>query len=104
MSATISLRAGSVHLPAAVADTYFRGLDAVIVLVRDGRLLILPVRQATAGGCLLKTRNAAGDRVAQARDVMEAHGLLDLSAADLPARWVAEDGALCADLPRPPHA
>jgi hypothetical protein len=101
MSARITLRDGSVYLPAEVVATYFRGIDAVIVLIREGRLMILPVRQATAGGCLLKLRNAVGDRVAQARDVFQDRGLLDLKLVDLPAYWVSEDGALCAELPLP---
>jgi len=71
----------------------------VIVLIRDRRLMILPVHQATAGGCLLKRRNAAGDRVAQARDVFLDRGLAQLAIADLPASWVSAEGALCADLP-----
>ncbi|MCO4055867.1 MAG: hypothetical protein HEQ16_17830 [Bosea sp.] len=99
MSAVVSLRDGSVYLPANVVATYFRGIDAVIVLIRESRLMILPVHQATAGGCLLKLRNAAGDRVAQARDVFQDQGLLGLELVDLPAKWVSEDGALCAVLP-----
>ena len=99
MSAVVTIRDGSVHLPAEVVATYFRGIDAVVVLIREGRLMILPVHQATAGGCLLKLRNAAGDRVAQARDVFQDRGLLSLQVQDLPAQWVSEEGALCAVLP-----
>lgn len=98
MTARIAVRDGSVYLPAEVVATYFPGIDAVIVLIRDSRLMILPVHQATAGGCLLKLRNAAGDRVAQARDVFLDRGLSGLAIADLPASWVSSEGALCADL------
>ncbi len=101
MTARVTLRDGSVYLPAEVVATYFRGIDAVVVLIRDGTLMVLPVHQATAGGCLLKLRNAAGDRVAQARDVFQDQGLLGLTLVDLPAQWVSEQGALCAALP--PH-
>jgi hypothetical protein len=100
MSALVTVRDGSVYLPAAVVATYFRGIDAVVVLIREGTLMILPVHQATAGGCLLKLRNAAGDRVAQARDVFQDQGLLSQNLVDLPAQWVSEQGALCAVLPR----
>ncbi|MAU52209.1 MAG: hypothetical protein CMN17_07485 [Roseovarius sp.] len=96
----ISLRDGAVYLPAAAVETYFRGIHSVIVLIRDDQLMILPVRQATAGGCLLKIRNAAGDRVVQARDVFQDMGLLDLEADNLPARWDSGAGALCAPLPK----
>lgn len=99
MTAVLSVRDGSVYLPAAVVETYFRGIAAVVVLIRDGMLMVLPVHQATAGGCLLKLRNAAGDRVAQARDVFQDQGLLDLNLTSLPANWVSEQGALCATLP-----
>jgi hypothetical protein len=99
MTATLGIRDGSVYLPASVVATYFRGIDAVVVLIRDDMLMVLPVHQATAGGCLLKLRNAAGDRVAQARDLFQDRGVLDLKVNDLPARWVTEQGALCATLP-----
>ena len=99
MSACVTLRDGSVYLSAAVVQTYFSGIDAVIVLIRDDRLMILPVHQATAGGCLLKRRNAAGDRVALARDVFQDRGLMGLAVVDLAAQWVSEEGALCAVLP-----
>lgn len=99
MTAVLSVRDGSVYLPAAVVETYFRRIASVVVLIRDGRLMILPVHQATAGGCLLKLRNAAGDRVAQARDVFQDRGLLGLSVTDLPANWISDQGALCAELP-----
>ena len=99
MTAVLTVRDGSVYLPAAVVETYFHGIAAVVVLIRDGALMILPVHQATAGGCLLKLRNAAGDRVAQARDVFQDQGLLGLTAVDLPAQWVSEHGAFCATLP-----
>lgn len=99
MSVVVTVRDGSVYLSAAVVQTYFRGIDSVVVLIREGTLMILPVHQATAGGCLLKLRNAAGDRVAQARDVFQDQGLLGVTLADLSAQWVSEQGALCAVLP-----
>ncbi|MBY0362106.1 MAG: hypothetical protein K2X45_09385 [Phreatobacter sp.] len=99
MSATLSVRQGSVYLSAEVVEIYFAGVDAVIVLIRDNLLMVMPVHQATAGGCLLKLRNARGDRVASARDVFQDQDLLDLIADELPARWVSSEGALCAELP-----
>lgn len=99
MTARVDVRAGTVYLPAAVVQTYFRGIDAVILLIREGRLQILPVHQMAAGGCLLKIRNAAGDRVATAPDAFAAHGLADWSGQGLAARWSAEHGALLVDLP-----
>ena len=99
MTARVGVRGGSVYLPAEVYDRYFAGVQAVIVLIRDGSLQILPVRQMAAGGCLLKIRNAAGDRVATAPDVFHARGLADWRQDGLAARWSSELGALLVDLP-----
>jgi len=95
----IAVKEGTIYLPRAVVDTYFNGIDAVIVLIREGELLVVPVHQATAGGCLLKVRNAAGDRVVQARDVFQDGGLLDFATDALAVGWRADKGALCAALP-----
>ncbi|MDP3409764.1 MULTISPECIES: hypothetical protein [Bosea] len=99
MSSGIAVRDGSVYLPAPVVETYLQGVAAVVVLIRDQTLMVLPVHHATAGGCLLKQRNAAGDRVAQARDVFQAHGLLAMAVSDLPVHWNSEMCALCAPIP-----
>lgn len=94
----ISIRAGAIYLPRDVVDTYFQGIDAVIVLLQQGELMIMPVHQATSGGCLLKIKNVAGDRVAHARDVFQDQDMLDFAAEDIAAKWESEKGALCADL------
>ncbi|KPH82950.1 hypothetical protein [Bosea vaviloviae] len=99
MSIGIAVRDGSVYLPAPVVETYLQGVAAVVVLIRDQTLMVLPVHHATAGGCLLKQRNAAGDRVAQAHDVFQAHGLLAMAVSDLPVHWNSEMCALCAPIP-----
>ena len=98
MSASLSIRKGSIYLPVEVCDTYFRGLDAVIVLIREGALNILPVQQMRAGGYLLKIRNSSGDRVVSAPDVFFEHDLCDWEAADLSAAWSSESGALICPL------
>ena len=94
MTARVTVRNGSVYLDRRTVDRYFPGIDAVIILIRDEQLQILPVHQMAAGGCLLKIRNAAGDRVASAADVFLEHGLQDWSAVDLEAAWSRELGAL----------
>lgn len=100
MNVALSVKQGSVYLSAEVAKTYFSGVDAVIVLIRDDVLMVMPVQQTAAGGCLLKLRNAAGDRVANARDVFQDQDRLGLDCEQLPARWVSTAAALCADLPK----
>ena len=99
MTARVDVRAGSIYLPAEVYQTYFAGVQAVIVLIREGSLQVLPVRQMAAGGCLLKIRNAAGDRVATAPDVFQARGLAEWRGEGLAARWSSDRGALLIDLP-----
>ncbi|MEQ8503900.1 MAG: hypothetical protein RIB80_01145 [Rhodospirillales bacterium] len=91
---TADIRAGKVYLSAALCETYFKGIEAVIVLIRDGCVHVLPVHQMAAGGCLLKVRNVQGDRVASAPDVFLANKMDDLERKDVPARWSTEDGAL----------
>lgn len=98
MAAQIGVRNGSIYLDRQTVDTYFQGIDAVIILIRDGQLQILPVRQMASGGCLLKVRNAAGDRVANAPDVFAEHGLSDWQSSDIAAQWSSSMGALVANL------
>lgn len=99
MSALISINRGSIYLPHSVYETYFSGIDAIIVLITDGALRILPVQHVSAGGCLLKIRNARGDRVAAAQDVFAANGLSDWTREDLEVKWDQSQAALICDLP-----
>ena len=98
MTARIDVRSGAVYLSADVVERYFNGIDAVVVLVRDKQLWILPVHQSAAGGCLLKRRNLAGDRVASAPDVFRAHHLDDWVVDRLEATWSQDKGALIAEI------
>lgn len=94
MTGGVDIRDGSVYLPATIADRYFDGVDCVALLIRDGALMMLPLHQAAAGGCLLKVRNAARDRVVSAPDLFEAQGLGGWRASDLSAIWSAEQQGL----------
>ncbi len=94
MTARISVRGGSVYLPAETAERYFRDVEAVAVLIDDSLLRILPLHRMATGGTLLKRRTAAGDRVASAWDAFAERGLATWEAEDLPARWSASSGSL----------
>lgn len=94
----IDVRAGSVYLSAATSERYFKGATTVAMMLREGVLHVYPVRQAEFGGCLLKIRNAAGDRVASAPDMFAANGLGDFVGLGLKASWSDEAGALRARL------
>ena len=96
MTAAVRVKGGSLYLGRDVCERYFAGLEAVILLQRDGDLLILPVRNAAAGGYLLKVRNAAGDRVVQAADFFRAQGVADDRELRLEAVWSSDQGGLVA--------
>ena len=81
MSGEVSIREGSIYLPHQLVDTYFRDIDAVIVLIQQGELMVMPVHQATSGGSLLKVKN-----------------MLDFRTDNLAVNWNAEKSALCAML------
>jgi hydrogenase maturation protease len=101
-SSTLLLQRGSLRLPCAVYRRYFAGLDSVLLMPRDGRLLILPIQVAGGGGHLLKVVNAAGDRAVSGIELFRALGvdseLIDGGGqAAYEARWSAADGALVID-------
>jgi hypothetical protein len=52
---------GYLHLSADLAQRYFPN-DALVAMVRDGELWLLPTRGPAAGGLMLKQRNRQGDR------------------------------------------
>lgn len=95
--ATVTVKRGSLYISRALYDRYFAGVEAVILLGRGRDLLILPVRHAAAGGYLLKLRNSAGDRVVQAGDFFQAHGIGDETELILPVVWDREIAGLCAE-------
>lgn len=91
---SVKLKRGALYIDRAIYDRYFAGLTAVILLRRECDLLILPVRNAAAGGYLLKVRNAAGDRIVDAADFFREHGAGALDERELPITWNTELAAL----------
>lgn len=59
---------GYLRLDAALAASRFPS-DAVVAMVRDGDLWLVPLRGPRSGGLLLKQRNTAGDRSLLIREV-----------------------------------
>lgn len=100
MRGTVDIVYGTVRFPADLVRTYLPGVEAVAILVDDAVLRILPIHHAAAGGCLLKHRNAAGDRVAAAFDVFDSCGLSDREVMGLPVRWSSQHAALLAEIPQ----
>jgi hypothetical protein len=90
----LELRRGALHVTRADADRFLDGVEA-LVLVRDGQaLLIVPVRQAHAGGYLLKRRNLAGDRSAHVAGFLRDQGVPDEPGGRHRAEWSEERSAL----------
>lgn len=77
VDATVRIRRGFLQVPKTLYDRAFDRREGAVVTVRDGALHLMPVEQ-TAGGVLVKLRNAAGDR---SIDVTEALRLLDWNEA-----------------------
>ena len=65
----VRIRRGNVHLSRELCDAYLPDVAAVALLVRDDAVLIVPLARQSAGGLLLKIRNARGDRVLHAQDI-----------------------------------
>ncbi len=63
---------GYIRLDAALAASRFPS-DAVVAVVRDDALWLVPLRGPRSGGLLLKQRNPAGDRTTLVREVLEDH-------------------------------
>jgi hypothetical protein len=73
-AASVHLKRGTIHFPRELCDEYFPGISAVALLERDGDVLIVPLAGNSAGGLLLKLRNARGDRVLHAQEFLRGHG------------------------------
>jgi hydrogenase maturation protease len=93
-SPRVRIQNGSFYLDAAVYEAYFRGLDALGVLQRGGELALVALRSAGTGGSLAKIRNARGDRVIAARELMRTLNLDQPEPIEVTARWNAELEAL----------
>ncbi|MGL4395639.1 MAG: hypothetical protein ACRCS9_03780 [Hyphomicrobium sp.] len=92
----LTIRRGTLYFTGDVYERFFDRLDNV-VLVRDGSaLVVLPVRNPTAGGYVMKLRTAAGDRAVQAADFFRDNGIDDDVELTLPATWIDARAALIA--------
>jgi hypothetical protein len=95
MSAEISVARGNLYLPREICDTYLPGVASVALLLRDGQVMIVPLSQQSAGGLLLKQRNARGDRVIHAQEFFRSKDLPeDFESRTMPVYWSRESAAL----------
>ncbi len=92
---SIELIRGSIRLPRELCERCFASSPSVALLVREGRVLIVPLAADSAGGLLLKQRNARGDRVVQAQEFFRQQlGIEEFEERQLSARWRPEMAAL----------
>ena len=96
---TLQVRNGSLYLDLELYQTYFNGLESVILVKQCKKILILPVMHPGGGGTLIKIRNARGDRVIRAQEFFRDHGLDEFVDQILPAQWNAEMAALEIEIP-----
>jgi len=94
-SPEITVGRGNLYLSREICDTYFPRVTAVALLVRDAEVMIVPLMPASAGGLLLKQRNARGDRVIHAQEFFRSRNLPeDFHRRALPVRWSTAPAAL----------
>ena len=93
--AEISVARGNFYLSREICDTYLPGVESVALLARDDGVLIVPLIQQSAGGLLLKQRNARGDRVIHAQEFFRNKGLPEaFELRTVPVYWSRDSAAL----------
>lgn len=86
---------GRVLLSRRTCERYLAGASSAVLLQRDGRVYLVPLAGPSAGGMLLKQRNAQGDRVLIADEFLAERGFGRFSAEHaFDLRWDDEAGAL----------
>ena len=103
-SPKVRIENGSLYLDAEVYAEFFGGRDAVAVSAREGSIALFPLTQSGAGGSLAKVRNARGDRVIHARELLRGIEVDDSDSHELAARWDQELAALTFPRPKPRSA
>lgn len=89
---------GNLYLSRELCDARLAGVASVALLVRDGRVVIVPLAGQSPGGLLLKQRNARGDRVVHAQEFFRAQGIAEsFDEHRYAARWHAAVAALVVD-------
>jgi hydrogenase maturation protease len=90
----LRIEQGRLYLSRAAFERHFAGGGGVVLLRNADDLMILPVRQAQAGGYLAKIRNSAGDRVVSAPDFFRAQSVAEERRWAGHSAWSEEHAAL----------
>ena len=96
---------GNIYLAREICDRVLAGIESVALVRRDAAVSIVPLQRGSAGGLLLKVRNARGDRVIHAQEFLRSNGFVD-DAVDrvVAARWDPQSASLVlTDLARAPR-
>ena len=94
MNASIRIQGGSFYLDFDVYQACFGGRDAVAVMSREQELLLVALSPGAVGGSLVKIRNARGDRIIHAHELLRRFDLDGPSAIEIRAEWDPELAAL----------
>lgn len=90
-----SIGDGRVLLARATCERFLSGASGAALLAREGRVYLVPLHEPSAGGMLLKQRNARGDRVLLAEEFLGERGLGRFAPErNFDLRWIEEAGAL----------
>jgi hypothetical protein len=93
---------GNLYISRETCESFLQGVEAVALLDRDNRVLIVPLMPESGAGLLLKVRNAHGDRVVHAQEFFREKGYVeDFEERSFPLGWSQESAALVLyDLPK----
>ena len=91
----VTVARGNLYLIRETCEGFLPGVQAVALLDRQDRVLIVPLTPESGGGLLLKIRNARGDRVIHAQEFFREKGYLeDFVERSFPLEWSDELAAL----------
>lgn len=92
---TVTVARGNIYLLRETCDTYLSGIQAVALVERNQRILIVPLIQESGGGLLLKIRSARGDRVIHAQEFFRQNDFVeDFLERNVSVGWSTEEAAL----------
>ena len=77
LSFAVSVARGNLYFSCELCHSVFKGVEAVALLERDDRVMVVPLTPQSGGGLLLKIRNARGDRVVHAQEFFREKSYLE---------------------------
>lgn len=91
----VSVKGGSILIPFETYETYLRSITAVALMIHSNEVILIPLIHDSAGGLLLKIRNAKGDRIVHSQEFLRSNGIEETdNSAEFPVVWLPDRGAL----------